>query len=203
MLAAVKVRLMAIPWPGDEVPVRHCGGSLELDRFKVRRPALRLAVSLFSIFMFALHAAPAPQGVYAPLWLYNGSWQVTRNKSASPEQLVNQCTVIGTYFACQQTVNGSPSELLIFVPAKAAGKYFTQSVNPDGRAGGRGELDISGDKWVFSSTWDAGGRTVYYRTTNTFSGKDHIHFEQSESGNNRDWTVKATGDEVRSEKRSR
>lgn len=134
---------------------------------------------------------------YTPLWLYNGSWQVTRKGDSKPDELVNQCALLGTYFACQQTVNGTPSELLIFIPAKTSGKYFTQSVNPEGRAGGRGDLEISGDKWVFSSTWDAGGRTVYYRTTNVFTGKDHIHFEQAESGNNRDWTVKMTGDEAR------
>jgi hypothetical protein len=158
---------------------------------------LHRAVFLLLIFTSLMQAANAPQGVFAPLWLYNGTWQVTRKDSSQPEELVNECAVIGTYFACQQTVNGAPSELLIFVHAKAPGKYFTQSVNPDGRAGGRGELQISGDKWVFASTWDAGGRTVYYRTTNVFSGKDHIHFEQAESGNNRDWTVKTTGDEVR------
>lgn len=158
------------------------------------------AVFLSLIATLLLQAASAPQDVYTPLWLYNGTWRVTRNNSAAPEELANQCALIGTYFACHQTVNGAPSELLIFVPAKTAGKYFTQSVNPEGRAGGRGELEISGDKWVFSSTWDAGGRTVYYRTTNTFSGKDRIHFEQAESGNNRDWTVKATGDEVRATK---
>jgi hypothetical protein len=150
---------------------------------------------LFSVF--GLAGAKAPDSVYAPLWLYNGSWQVSRKNSSKPDQLTNQCALVGTYFACQQTVNGTPSELLIFVPAKTPGKYFTQSVNPEGRAGGRGDLEISGDRWVYSSTWDAGGRTVYYRTTNIFTGKDRIHFEQAESDNNRDWTVKMTGEEVR------
>lgn len=155
-----------------------------------------LVLPLFLTVLPAL-AAKAPDSVYAPLWLYNGSWQVSRKDNPKPDQLNNQCVLVGTYFTCQQTVNGTPSELLIFVPTKTAGKYFTQSVNTEGRAGGRGDLEISGDKWVYSSTWDAGGRTVYYRTTNVFTGKDRIHFEQAESDNNRDWTVKMTGDEVR------
>jgi hypothetical protein len=145
----------------------------------------------------AVRGADTAVNAYTPLWLYNGTWQVTRKDSSKPDELVNQCALVGIYFACQQTVNGTPSELLIFLPAKTPGKYFTQSVNPEGRAGGRGDLEIAGNKWVFSSTWDAGGRTVYYRTTNVFTGKDHIHFEQAESGNNRDWTVKMTGDEAR------
>ncbi len=158
---------------------------------------LRIAVLLLVSGVLPLAGAKAPDSVYAPLWLYNGSWQVSRKDSPKPDQLTNQCALVGIYFACQQTVNGTPSELLIFLPAKTPGKYFTQSVNPEGRAGGRGNLEISGDKWIFSSTWDAGGRTVYYRTTNTFTGKDRIHFEQAESDNNRDWTVKMTGDDVR------
>ncbi|MBV8552906.1 MAG: hypothetical protein JOY54_16550 [Acidobacteriaceae bacterium] len=142
-------------------------------------------------------AASSSDAAYAPLWLYNGAWQVTRKDAPKPDQLVNQCALIGKYFTCQQTVNGTPSALLIFLPANTAGHYYTQTVKPDGRAAGRADLEISGDKWVYSSTWDAGGRTVYYRTTNIFTGKNRIHFEQAESGNNRDWTVKMTGDEVR------
>ncbi|MBV8068448.1 MAG: hypothetical protein JO270_00985 [Acidobacteriaceae bacterium] len=160
-------------------------------------------IVIFLLFsLVSVNGANTSDPVFAPLWLYNGSWEVSRQGSAKPDQLTNECALIGNYFACQQTVNGTPSELLIFVPSKTPGKYFTQSVNPDGRAGGRGDLEISGDKWVYSSTWDAGGRTVYYRTTNLFTGKDRIHFEQAESGNNRDWTVKMTGDEVRASKRA-
>ena len=98
---------------------------------------------------------------------------------------------------CQQTVNGTPEELLIFVPAKAAGQYYTQSVKPEGRAGGRGGLEISGDHWTYSSTWDQGGKTTYYRTINVFTGKNQIHYEQQESDNNKDWKTTGSGDEVR------
>ena len=163
---------------------------------------LRRLILLFLIATLS-PAANAPQTAYTPLWLYNGVWEITRKDNSQPEELVNECALIGLYFACQETVNGAPAELLIIVPAKTPGKYLTQNVNPQGRAGGRGDLEITGDKWVFSSTWDAGGRTVYYRTTNTFTGKDRIHFEQAESGNNRDWTVKMSGDQVRAAKPGR
>ena len=110
---------------------------------------------------------------------------------------MNDCALVGRYFACQQTVNGAPSELLIFIPAKETGRYYTQSVMPEGRAGGRGDLEISGNKWTYSSTWNQGGKTTYYKTINTFTGKNQIHFEQLESPDNRDWKSTNSGDEVR------
>ncbi|MBV9296525.1 MAG: hypothetical protein JO145_13230 [Acidobacteriaceae bacterium] len=140
-------------------------------------------------------AADTSDATYGPLWLYNGAWQVTQD-GKNPEELKNECALVGIYFACQQIVNGKPSELLIFVPANKPGHYYTQSVMPQGRAGGRGDLEISGDRWTYTSTWDEGGKTTYYRTTNVFTGKTRIHFEQAESSNNKDWKVTSSGDEV-------
>ncbi len=147
----------------------------------------------------AAQTAAAQNAVYAPLWLYSGSWKVSKKIGAGskPDELVNQCALVGKYFTCQQTVNGMPSELLIFLPAKTAGQYYTQSVMPDGRAGGRGNLTIEGNKWTYSSNWNEGGRTTFYRTTNVFSGKDRIQYEQQESANNSDWKVTGAGEEVR------
>lgn len=158
---------------------------------------MRTAVALL---VFALagqmsRAAHTPDSIYGPLWLYNGAWQVTKN-GAKPDELKNECALVGRYFVCQQTVNGTPGELLIFVPTNKPGHYYTQTVMPQGRAGGRGDLEIGGDRWTYSSTWDEGGKTTYYRTTNVFTGKTRIHFEQAESSNNKDWKVTASGDEV-------
>jgi hypothetical protein len=141
-----------------------------------------------------------PDPVYAPLWLYDGKWQVTRANApagSKPDLLQNECSRMGKFFACQQSVNGAPSQLLVFVPLGEAGKYATQTVMPEGRAGGRGELQIEDDRWTFSGSWNNGSRTIYTRTVNVFTGKNKIHFEQSESTNRRDWEVKGSGDDVR------
>ena len=160
----------------------------------------RLAVLVLSGWS-SINAAPAADPVYAPLRLYAGTWHVTRKDTASgakPDELINDCALIGRFFACQQTVNGTPGALIIFVPApNKPGHYYTQNVLQEGRATGRADLDISGDRWVYSSTWDQGGKTVYYRTTNVFTGKDHIHFEQQESTNGKDFRLTNSGDEVR------
>ena len=151
----------------------------------------------FMLFTALAFCAADP---YAALRLYSGSWRVGRSDmapGAKPEDLTNQCTVVGKYFVCQQTVNGAVTSLMIFVPADQSGHYYTQNVNPQGRALGRGDLEISGDHWVFSNSWDQGGKTTFYRTLNTFTGRDHIHFEQQESTNRKDWVTKSSGDETR------
>lgn len=145
-------------------------------------------------------AAWAADATFAPLWLYQGTWSVTRSNAgagAKPDELVNQCAQLGKYFACQQTINGKQGNLILFVPADQPGHYHTQNVTPDGRATGRADLEVSADKWVFTNTWDDGGRTTYYRTTNLFSGKNKIHFEQEESSNGKDYKVTGSGDEVK------
>ncbi len=96
-------------------------------------------------------------------------------------------------------MNGTPGSLLIFiaVPDKP-GHYYTQNIRPEGRASSRGDLEIQGDHWIFRNTWDQGGSTVYYRTTNIFTGRNKIQFEQAESTDNNNWTVKNSGEETRS-----
>jgi hypothetical protein len=145
-------------------------------------------------------AAPSADSIFASLRLYQGKWQVTRaNQSAGakPDELVNQCASLGRYFACAQTINGQHGNLMVFVATDKAGHFYTQNITPEGRATGRADLEIAGDKWTYNSTWDQGGKTMFYRTTNTFSGKNKIHFEQAESSNGTDYKVTGSGDEVR------
>jgi hypothetical protein len=144
----------------------------------------------------------AADPVYAPLWLYQGTWTVKPKSlaaDAKPDQLLNQCGLIGKYFACQQTVNGKVSAMIVFVPAETAGHYYTQAVMPLGWAGGRGELAINGDHWEYRSKSEEAGKTTYYRTTNDFTGKDRIRFEISESADGEHWVLKNSGEEWRAD----
>ena len=145
-------------------------------------------------------AAPASDATFAPLWLYQGTWHVTRSNfapGAKPEELVNRCALVGRFFTCQQTINGKQGNLLVFVPAEKPGHFYTQNITPEGRATGRADLEISGDHWTYTNTWDEGGKTTYYRTTNVFTGKSKIHFEQEESNDGKDYKVTGSGDEVK------
>ena len=148
--------------------------------------------------MTAGAAPPAPP--HNPLMLYQGNWKITRKSAdtnAKPEELQNQCASVGKFFACQQTVNGSVVSLIIFVPTNQPGHFATQTVLPEGRATGRGELEISGNRWVFTNTWNQGSKTTRYRTTNVLADNNHIHFEQEESPDGVHWETKESGDEVR------
>lgn len=157
-----------------------------------------LAVAILALmFGQAGRSATTDNAAFTPLRLYQGAWQVTRSDAPKPEKLVNQCSEIGHYFACQQTVNGVPGNLLVIVPTDQAGKYHTQVIEPSGIATGLNDLSIDGDRWSFYSRWNQGDKTTYYRTINVFSGKNHIHFEQDESPDGKKWTTKGSGEEVR------
>jgi len=159
-------------------------------------PGRTLILLALGCFGLAWAADPA----FEPLWKYQGTWDVKRSAAgAAPvsDKLQNDCAEIGRFFLCQQTVNGKVGALIVFTPAETTGHYYTQAIMPDGKAGGRGELEIQGDRWTYPSKEEDGGKTKYYRTVNVFSGKDRIHFEQSESADGKTWTVNASGDEVR------
>lgn len=157
------------------------------------------------VALACLVSAPAfcADPAYRPLWLYQGSWTSTDNKPGSAPietHLKNDCAMAGKFFVCQQTVNGKPSALIVFIPAASPGSYYTQAVLPEGYAAGRGELRIDGDHWTYSGKEERDGKTIYSRTTNVFTGKDRIHYEQSESTDGKNWKVLGSGDEVRSSK---
>jgi hypothetical protein len=135
----------------------------------------------------------------SPLWLYEGSWQVNPPSStaAKPYQLTNDCAQLGLYFACQQSIDGKPVRLLVMIATENAGHFHTQTILPGGRATGLDDLEISGNQWVFTTSRREGGKTTYYRTINTFSGKARIHFEQAESTDGKQWITKSSGDQAK------
>lgn len=161
---------------------------------------MRSGVLLLLSISISMNPCASADDPYAPLNLYNGIWQVrptNRPTTDPPDQLEDVCRQIGAYFACQQTKNGKLGALLIFVPTDKSGHYYTQAVLPEGLATGRGELEIEGNRWVYSNKAQSDSKTVYYRTTNVFTGKDRIHYEQAQSPDGEHWTVSGSGDEIR------
>lgn len=154
------------------------------------------------LFFFLLSVASYGRAVdadapYQPLMLYNGTWQVTPLHAAKPDVLVDHCERTGKFYSCEQTVNGKTAALVVFVPAEQPGHYYTQPILPDGYAIGRGDLEIAGDRWVYSSKHVEGAKTTYFRTINIFTGKDHIHFDSQTSADGTQWKTTQSGDEQR------
>lgn len=152
------------------------------------------------LLIFASTGLFAADSAFEPLWNYQGTWQFTMNAPGGKgvsNKIQNDCVDMGQYFLCQQTVDGKVVALLCFTPSETKGAYHTQPIMPDGRAAGRGDLEIDGARWTYPSKEDENGKTKYYRIVNVFSGKDRIHFERSESEDGKTWKVLASGDEVR------
>jgi hypothetical protein len=140
---------------------------------------------------------------YTPLQLYNGSWEsVTGTGSDSKHvHLTNHCARTGRFFVCEQVVDGEGKALLVFLPQGAKGEtqtYLTQALPVTaGKPGDWGKLDITGERWVYSSNDVENGATVYWRTLNTFTGPDKIHFEIQHSADAKTWQTMMSGDEHR------
>lgn len=137
------------------------------------------------------------EDAYTPLALYNGGWRIQKPGTAAPDNLVNHCARTGTFYSCEQVVNGKTTALVIFVPGDAPGKYHTQAVLPSGEATGRGDLTIDGNRWEYLGKDVEGTKTTWYRTVNVFTGKDHIHYEQAQSTDGTHWVTGSSGDEDR------
>ncbi|HEX4578131.1 MAG TPA: hypothetical protein VH117_12320 [Edaphobacter sp.] len=150
----------------------------------------------FWLLMMAASAA------FTPIRVYEGTWKLvsahTMAGEGKPDMIVNHCYEGSAFYACEQVVNGKPVVLLVFTATEDPTKFHSQPVLPDGHAVGRGDLTIVGDHWTFSGGGkDDNGKETFYRTENFFTGRDKIHFEQYESGDNKTWVKKNEGNEVR------
>ena len=155
---------------------------------------------LFASLILLSSLLSAASDPYAPLYLYEGRWIFTTTGSSSmkkSENVTTHCDRLGTYFLCEQTIDGDQDDLMVFIPREQSGHYYTQSVTKDDYASGRGELLIEGDRWTYLDKAEQNGKTTYYRNVNVFTGKNQIHFEQSESSDGVKWTVISSGDEMR------
>jgi hypothetical protein len=138
---------------------------------------------------------------YAPLRLYDGSWQMTPADGKSPKvQIVNKCEKTGLLFVCEQLIDGKTQSLVVFQPTGVTGKtrqYKTLELPIEGKATEWSPLEITGDRWEYSGEGFDNGIKVYWRTINVFSGHDKIHFEIQRSSDGKAWETKQSGEEDR------
>jgi hypothetical protein len=167
-----------------------------------------LRVHGFGIVMASLLAAAAAgQGSsgdpYAPLQLYEGTWEVhVTAPEKKTDRIVNHCAKTGTFFSCEQEVNGKTAALVVFLPVgKTTGgalDYRIQALQPDASAPqGWTHLVIDGDTWLYSWDQSEAGKTTHWRNTNHFNGKDQIRFELQNSEDGTTWKTTLSGEERR------
>jgi hypothetical protein len=149
------------------------------------------------------HSATVGEDPYAPLRLYDGKWDIRTSGAEKNEiQVENHCTKTGLFFACEQVVKGKSEALVVFLPvariATGGEEYRTQALGADASPAGEwGKLTIEGDRWVYSWESKDGGKKIYWRNVNSFTGADKIHFEVQRSDNGTAWNTQKSGDEQR------
>ncbi len=155
------------------------------------------AVAAPAVAAPALATPGAASDPYAPLRLYDGAWKVASSDGKTLD-LVNRCSRAGTFFTCEQALDGKPTALVVFQPvANKNGvlTYRNRALRADGGAGngGWGGLTIDGDDWVYLS----GDGAERSRVLNHFTGRDRIHFEVQSSTDGKTWRTTLSGEETR------
>ncbi len=162
-----------------------------------------LGLATFCLLAAGAAGQNASGDPYAPLRLYEGAWEVHVTMPAKKtDKIVNHCAKTGTFFSCEQEVNGKTTALVVFLPTgkttSGAQEYRMQALQPDASAPQDwSQLVIDGDTWLYS--WDSkeAGKTTHWRNTNHFTGKDQIHFELQSSEDGSTWKTQLAGEEKR------
>src|ERR1700759_49007 len=108
--------------------------SLENSRHISRTIALSVVASLTVIVAPTLGVsrnASDTSDPFRPLEIYNGEWNVralhpwSGAAAGSVDHLLSRCSRFVRYFACEQTVNGKPTSLIVYTVGEAGGKLNT------------------------------------------------------------------------------
>ncbi len=146
---------------------------------------------------------PVADDPYVPLKLYDGKWDSTTTIGEKEVvHIENHCARTGLFFVCEQMVNGKAEALTVFLPvakmASGGEEYKINALSADASAPGDwNKLTIDADRWVYSWESTDGGKQVFWRNVNQFSGTDKIHFEIQRSDDGATWKTVKGGDEVR------
>ncbi len=164
---------------------------------------IMLSLLLFALIQNASGAQPAPDP-FAPLAVYNGTWTVQAEhpwSSGAPgtlDHLVSRCQRFTQYFACEQTVNGKTLGLIVYTVSSSPQKLSTRFIDPDGLAGGRGDLSLDGNHWTYLDKPPLKQKGNWSRVENFILDHDHIRFEEYESSDEgKSWTKTNFGTEER------
>ena len=163
--------------------------------------AYRALLGLGLVIFMGAAAAPDP---FARLAMYNGEWDVRAAhpwSGAAPgaiDRLTSRCHRFSVYFACEQSVNGKPTALIVYAVGEAPDQLSTRTIAPNGLAGGRGLLTFAGSQWTYLDKPPATLKGNWSRTENHIVSRDRIRFEEYESADEgKTWTMTNSGEETR------
>jgi hypothetical protein len=147
---------------------------------------------------------PLTTEAFKRLEIYGGDWIVRADHpwsgapAGSSDHLRSRCQRFSAYFACEQTVNQKPLALIVYTAAEAPNRFHTRTIATDGRAGGRGDLVLDGNRWTYLDKPPSGLKGPWSRTENIIRDQNHIRFVESESSDGgKTWHQTNAGLEVR------
>jgi hypothetical protein len=153
---------------------------------------------------FAAARAPTEQDPFVRLRIYDGEWAVRATHpwsgaaAGAVDRLSSHCHRFTHYFACEQTINGQPTSLLVYTEGDAPGRLNTRMIAPNGLAGGRGDLTLAGSRWTYIDKPPASLSGNWSRTENVVVDRDHILFKEYESPDEgKTWRLTNSGSEER------
>lgn len=178
-------------------------------RREYRRPARRLAAAGAAAALLAgaglAAAAPADQDPIGKISVYAGAWksrivhyQTTYTKAhVETTNVRTDCWRSGSYYACDQFIDGRSAAFIVYTYSAAAHVYHIQVIPKDGNLVTTGVMMISGNTWTFPWQYSDKGKTVYIRIVNVFPNRDTIQFHEAFSYDQTHWTTTADGIERR------
>lgn len=146
-----------------------------------------------------LAGAAAPADPFAPLAAMNGTW-IMATPHAPLVRLVNHCSPTGTFYVCEQAIEGKPQALVVFHAEPGGSEFRTVPlVLPLQRPDAWSRLVIHGNTWVYDDGADAKpGPQGLFRVINVYLTPDRIHFERQRSTDGGvTWVPVQAGDEKR------
>jgi hypothetical protein len=177
-------------------------------RKRTMRPFVTIQVTLLGVCFFAAAGQSLPKTPSDDITViqaYEGTWKIqidtvdTEHSKAGHEETVlrNDCWRSGGYYACNQYVNGDSKVLIVFTYDPTKKTYTSYQVPPNGDAASSGVLEIKEKVWTFPWEQTVDGKTTHYRVVNVFDSPRRIKYRREFSADQTNWTVMATGNELR------
>lgn len=160
------------------------------------------ALAWCSAALGADQASP-PQGLDR-LKPFSGAWKsesenfdtIFSHAAKVSSILANECSIKGSFYICNQSVNGQSRVLLVFSQS-GGDTYGVTYIPADGSHAITGTLIIAGDTWTYPGQQTKLGQITYFRTVDVFTDADTIEFQEEFSADNQHWTLMAKGHETR------
>ncbi len=152
---------------------------------------MKLALYLFMLVTCSGWGVPQADDPVKKLGAFLGKWQSEATFAGSNNKITSalECrwSPQGTFLICEQLVkmpDGEHRQLTAYAYNRKDGSYSYTTVSDPGAKPTTGTVQINGYVWVYSSSFEANGKTTQIRTTNEFTNPrtEVFKVESSEDG---------------------